>query len=793
MGSEQLHNRQIESDRKMYNDKQRSLKILLQKTAREPFKTQYYKDILNGMDVTEFEALLEKDGTFRDLEDGISAIMPALKRLANIAEKYHWYSGKEWGSTELKRKFLAATARYCKMEADRKEMGRERFHDSIFRIPGNAINIFYALLPDMISVEDGNADLDMCEVYQQIYRVGMQPWTLPLRNDATDENPISVERFRNHIWWISANGIDYRPLVYSALMFRNVEMMDVLVEVCIRALSPVSAEEAGTSFWSEGFCADGFGWGHGRQSYNTGYPAHGMRGILNILSFTKGTPWERELDRMNVDLVMNFIRSMTWGEYKEFSAPMQTRGIFQRNPNAFKEQEFEKVRSSENNWGLFLADSFLSNFRERLPMEYLEELSAYLKHGNSLKLTDFEEHYKGVRYFWNNDSLIKKTDKMYLYVNMASSRRDGVEFADCMADKRNYFTADGSYVLMKTGDEYRDVMGTWHVSDLPGITQRKLKNEELKTETNWHGYRSKHNFAAGIARGGNGAAGFIFEKDDIREPDGAGIIYDDFSKEILGIQAYKSYFVIGETVMCLGAGITDVMPEYGKEIHTTVNNTMWKNDICVLDNNGNIQEYTRGIKVYMVDQNPLYVKQGDVLYGILPRTSQRVEVCGEVRRTHWYDLNEGNRNVEDIDVPIFEMAIYHGVHPVNSSYAYFMYCGEDDYAQYLKKEQLKVIANSNQIQAVSSANGDVVQAIVYNSNAVLEMEDYKVRLSAPGAIMIEKDETEKVSYITVCDGEQNPNLTEMVVSIQVRDDDWAEVRIALLNGSQCGAPITFKY
>jgi len=777
----------------MYRFKKEALEILLQKTAREPFKTQYYKDILKGTDVAKFEELLEADGTFRDLEDGISAIMLALKRLANIAEKYHWYSGKEWTSKELKRSFIKSTVRYCKMEADRKETGSERFHDSIFRIPGNAINIFYALLPDMMAVEEGNADPDLCEVYQQICRVGMQPWTLPLRNDDTDENPVSVERFRNHVWWISANGIDYRPLIYSALMFRSVEMMDVLVEVCIQALSPVSAAEQEVSFWKEGFCADGFGWGHGRQSYNTGYPAHGMRGILNILSFTKGTPWERELDRMNVDLVMNFIRSMTWGEYKEFSAPMQTRAIFLRDMNTFAEQTFKKVRSKENNWALFLADSFLNKFRDRLPKEYVEELSAYLKNGNSLQLNDFEEHYKGVRYFWNNDTLIKKTNKMYFYVNMASSRRDGVEFADCMADKRNYFTADGSYVLMQRGDEYWDVMGTWQVSDLPGITERRLKNEELKTEINWHGYRSKHNFAAGVAREGRGVAGFIFEKDDIREPDGAGIIYDDFSKEILGVLAYKGYFVIDDSVMCLGAGISDVRPEYGKEIHTTVNNTAWKDDICVLDDEGIVKEKIDSCKEFAVEDTPIYVKQGGILYGIFPEKAQKVRMCGEYRQTHWYDLNESNLQVEDTTEPVFEMSVEHGFQPIDCRYAYFMYCGDQDARQYLQKEQLTILANSKQVQAVSSADGTVIQAIFYDADAELETGDFKVKLSDPGAIMLERNKVGDIIYITVCDGRQMNTLNAMTVFIKMPEADWSEIRIELSGDSQRGKPVTIPY
>lgn len=773
-------------------DKKSALEVLLRETARVPFKTQYYKEILKEYDISELENMLGEDGAFCDLEDGIKAISPALKRLANIAETYHWYIGKTWEDVELKRRFLRAAARYCKMEADRKETGKERFHESIFRIPANAINLFYALLPDMLSVEDGNEDEELCEVYRQICRVGMQPWTLPLRHDSTDEQPISIERFRDHVWWVSANGVDYRPLVYSTIMYRNVEMMDVLVEVCIGALSPVSAAVEDSSFWKEGFCADGFGWGHGRQAYNTGYPAHGLRGILTILALVRGTPWEKELDRMNVDLIMHFIRSMTWGEFKGYSAPMQTRNIFLRDRNAFKEQEFKEIKSKENNWALFLTELFLEKFEDRLTEEYRKELRCYLEQKESLKVFEFEPFYQGMRYFWNNDTLIKKTDDMYFYVNMASSRCDGVEFADYMADKRNYFTADGSYVLMQTGTEYRDVMGTWQVSDLPGITSRKVNNQELKTETNWHGYRSKHNFAAGVARGVHGAAGFIFEKDDSREPDGAGVIYDNFSKEIMGVQAYKSYFVIGDTVMCLGTGITDMTPECGRDIHTTINNTAWESDICVLDHCGNVQECIAGDQEFCVDQEPLYIRQADVLYGILPKTSQKVAVCGEKRWTHWYDLNAGNREVEDTQVPVFELAIYHGQQPVNESYTYFMYCGKINVQEYLQNGQIKVLQNNKKLQAVSSADETVIQAVFYDPETVLKAGDWNIKMSAPGAVMLEKDEQNQEIFVTICDGEQDPSRSAMTVFIKKRSLEWTEVHIQLPKRPQCGAPVTVR-
>lgn len=65
-----------------------------------------------------------------------------------------------------------------------------------------------------------------------------------------------------------------------------------------------------------------------------------------------------------------------------------------------------------------------------------------------------EEEPLGNRYFWNNDCLVRKTDKEYLLFNMASNRCDGVECAKEMADKRNFFLTDGACFACKDPAEY---------------------------------------------------------------------------------------------------------------------------------------------------------------------------------------------------------------------------------------------------------------------------------------------------------------------------------------------------
>ena len=64
----------------------------------------------------------------------------------------------------------------------------------------------------------------------------------------------------------------------------------------------------------------------------------------------------------------------------------------------------------------------------------------------------------------------------------------------------------------------------------------------------------------------------MYEKNETRYPDGAGIGRNAYTREMMGIKACKSVFVCGNLLVFLGAGIEDYHPEYGRHVITTVNN-----------------------------------------------------------------------------------------------------------------------------------------------------------------------------------------------------------------------------
>lgn len=720
--------------------KESIIKMELQ-ASQQPFTCSYFEEALDEMNRNDMESSLLPEGCFSDLENSIESLQKAMQRLACISVKYHWNKGVLWPSGQLKEKVLRGVIYYCNMELARKDRGLSRFHMSIFRMPVCALNIYFALHPDLAHADGGLEQ----QAKKALLDVALQTFTLPERGDETDQNPYGIERFRGHVWWEGANALAYRPVFRTALAWRSEKMIKTLIEVSIRSLTPTSKAACTTSFWREGICADGFGWGHGRQSYNNGYPAEGVLAALEILSFLKGTAFEKEIKKVRFDEVIRFMEGIAWSTYKGRNAPMQTRNIFLRQDEILR----KKVLTSAE-CALEIKESLLRHFQTYLSEEEFRRVFRY-----------DPEAEDGIRYFWNNDALVLKSVSRYFYFNMASARCDGVEFAAEMGDKRNYFTADGATVFLWRGNEYQDAMGTWDVCHLPGVTERFLSNKDLLPETNWHGYRSIHPFAAGAADSMFGVAGFIFEKDGGKEVDGSGNLHCEFSREMLGVLAYKSCFIFGDTILFLGAGITDKCPEYGREIHTTVENTA-----CVEE------------PVIMENENEIIVLHDRVKYGVYKQTRNRVQISHGKKMTHWEDLNAGNGEEKDFATPVLEIVVNHGTAPKDASYAYYVDTGAEE------ETRPVILENSIKVQAAKQKN--VVQAIFFKEmEAISVQEDKKLWVSAPCALLLR--ELPQMLELTLCDGLQDETLKE--ITVFYGNDVY---KVPMSDGMMTGKPVTVK-
>ncbi|NLZ68419.1 MAG: hypothetical protein GX903_05410, partial [Spirochaetales bacterium] len=554
------------------------------------------------------------DGTFSDLDESVQSIAIALRRLTLLAcNKYR--------AKDLPHKVYEGLCCYILREVEREDKGSTRFHTSIFALPVCAINIFFSQYETFKKVEKGEDKY--LKLYNLLARLMLQSWLLPNRNDATDLKPFSVERFQNNVWWEGGNALSYRPTFETSICLLNLPMFQIMLTVMQNAVSSTTSIY-GSSFWQEGICADGWGWGHGRQCYNNGYPTDSILSILYHLSLLKEECYHPLLSSIDWCHIAYYAKAITFNVYKSFFPPMMSRHCFPLTPKAITANDGHAKK---------IAKLLVTNFSKYLSPSVLKEMEVLEKEG-SLALKEC----KGRRYFFNNDSLVVKTEEVFCYFNCASSRLKGVESADFMADKRNFYTRDGSYLILKDENAYKKAMGTWNVCQLPGTTERSLEKEEIQSETNWQGYHSLFDFAGGLTTGNNAVSGFVYQKSGEREKDGAGIIYPNFTKEMLGVVAQKSLFNHEGLFVFLGSGISDTDPKFGHDVKTTVDNTRCLNKAKLIYQ-GKESRVTSGIY-----SEELYIVNNGLIYGF---PEGNVEVFADNLTTDWAYLNQGNEGCVD--------------------------------------------------------------------------------------------------------------------------------------------------
>ncbi|MFV0586313.1 polysaccharide lyase family 8 super-sandwich domain-containing protein [Bacteroides reticulotermitis] len=647
-----------------------------------------------------------------------------------------------------------------------------RFHPSCFGMPTAAVNTYFSFLKQMDAVERGKSkDQELIDACDMLKVIGLQAWTQPLRHDATDQNVIQLDRFRNHVWWVGGNALAYRSLLQVAIMYKSIPMIDLLGEVAQRGIDYTAQNIYKESFWTEGCTADGAGWGHGMQCLIWGYPIDGNINALDMLTLLKGTPWDRKLSEQNVKTLFNFFQGSSWFYYKGYILPFLDRGTMAYKPDKRDVGTLKMVRKLLKDW----QDSFTS--------EQLSELRRFQKDAERyvLNMDGYTDGiYSGTRWFFNNDKLIKKNSKYHIMVNMASVRCDGLESATNTADEYNFYPTDGMTLFQKRGDEYAKVVGAWDVTATPGVTAREGM-EKLTPVTNWRGYCSMHNFAAAATNGGvNAVAGYIFEKMNASDKEGVNDKGNSAKEnEVLyGVKAYKSYFMLGDYLVALGAGITNYQPEMPGMIRTTIDQTLHESQVTAMQDGKQIP-VGKGVWSFFVAGKPVWaVQQGKFAYTVLPEYTKNASFVYETQKTDWVKRNLSNRTKKDLpeQVDILRLWIDHSQTPVNDTYGYVVYAGEGLPATELP---FQVLRNDTLIQAAQSKDEKVLEAVFYDSNEKLVSGKTELSVSAPCAVLVDDGK------LTVTDAAMNRDLKEIVVTYNGK-----RISVEMAQGAFCGKPAT---
>ncbi len=776
--------------------KEKDIEQLRQHFGEKGYRKHQYnkKSEINKYNWEQSLELLTPDGIFSDLIEEEQALFHAATKAKDLRKRVGDFSSEVWlrlgrmadavatNKTSFNKiytpAYLQALIHYGNLEISRNNYV-SRFHESCFLIPTSAVNIYYAFLKRMDEIESNidNVTALEKEACDMLKTVALQAWTQPLRKDETDNNVSSAERFRHHVWWVGGNGLAYRSVLPIAFMYKSIPMIDVLAEVAQKGISYTSQVTNETSFWTEGFTADGAGWGHGMQCLVWGYPIDGTSAALNLLTSFKNTKWEQKLSSENKEALFNYLRGSNWYYYKGYNLPGLSR-------YSFEYQDSGSIIKSN-----LLIKSIMKDWKDSFSKEEMNELKTLEKEMNEQNINMHKYAnglYNGTRYFFNNDDLIKKGKDYHVIINMASVRCDGMESYTEQADGYNFTTCDGATLFQRSGREYMNMMGALDVLQMPGITAR-IGEDNLTPITNWRGYCSKHNFAGGATNNNdNAVAGYKFEKMNASAKkdvnDKAGL--QDINEILYGVQAYKSYFWFGDYMLALGAGVTNLNTDIQGEIRTSIEQTSKENDVY-LWSNGNKTALGFGSGGFSSDSEEnlnWIIQQDKFAYTVLPAFTKNAFYTIKNRKTDWVEKNIANKKAKNAPktANVLQIGIEHGKRPINDTYGYIVYAGKDTPA---KDIPFQVLRNDTMIQAAASKNKEVIEAVFYNANESLEIAAQStLSVSAPCVVLLEK--AGKFWNISITDAEMNSQLNSITVHF-----NNVEYNIAMPKEEWTGKPV----
>ncbi|QZT37385.1 T9SS type A sorting domain-containing protein [Halosquirtibacter xylanolyticus] len=682
---------------------------------------------------------------------------------------------------------------YGDIEILRGAISKGRFHISCFSIPTSAVNSYFCLFDLMEAAENRtNTDVNLIKANKILVDLSYQSWTQPYRNDETDKNVVSVERFRNHVWWVGGNALAYRSLLPTAAAMKSIPMMDVLCTVAQNALSTVSQNTIKTDFWTEGFTADGAGWGHGRQNIVWGYPIDGANAAIDILGYFLGTAWQQGLSIANREALINYIRGSSWFYYKGF-LPIGI-GRYGMNYNNTKPSI---VKSKK------IVDKLINKWSDSFSPDELSELKSFQSTAinNRINMSDKDQGlYEGTRWFYNNDDLVKKNKDYYIFINTASYRTDGTESDPNQDDAYNFYTDLGVTLFLKDGNEHYRSMGAWNHSSLPGTTVRQ-NVDPIKPRKNWSGYCSKMNYSGGATNGGeNAVVGYELEVMDsnVKSQD---IIYSpsDPNTFLYGVKAFKSYFIFGDYLLALGSNIDNMTTSKEGDIWTTIEQTAWEGDYQVWDDIHAIQN-NNSSQTFTFDPNntTLYgaSQPGKFAYAVVPEwTSGEVVLKTESRSTKWKELNYKNRNRKDMNTTenIFHMYINHGRNVTNATYAYMVYSGNQSANEAFKTMPVNILDNSIEIQAAESTLSHSLGVVFHKTTKTLHAGDFSISTNKQVVLLLE--EVDGLVQVTANDPTMDPSVS--AITLTLNGNLWNNsfnnntIEVYLPTDHDAGKPVKF--
>lgn len=283
-------------------------------------------------------------------------------------------------------------------------------------------------------------------------------------------------------------------------------------------------------------------------------------------------------------------------------------------------------------------------------------------------------HPVGCHYFWQSDYFVFKCSTYQSAVRMHSCRNANQEYPHNLEGIKNHFRGDGACHLTVSGREYDQIWPVFNFSMIPGTTSPLLTKMPPINEVQMR--KSPIIFSGGITDGQLGACAM------------------DFCSYRNDLKARKSWFFFNEGYVCIGTGISSSLPD---TIITTIEQS-------ILPRHG---RYTQ------ILNNPLIETEG-------------------MRQGSWENVTlDSEYTTAKLSLPIYSLAINHGVHPENACYAYAV----SPLSTPEEAIWYKMVAQTDTVHAVTSADETVGFCVFFDPGSI-EIMGHCINVEEPCILML---------------------------------------------------------
>lgn len=459
----------------------------------------------------------------------------------------------------------------------------------------------------------------------------------------------------------AANKIDIALHVfYRGILERNEELINAGVD----AAKSTIFKSKGVS---EGLQVDFSYLQHGQQFYTTGYGEESIKGLINFLFILKGSKYVIPLKES--EHFLKFVREHYFLLFR--SKYYMTSGIGRHI--AIK--------------GRLTGAAALRNAK-LLQMIDVKNESVYnsiIKSLSGSENASFGMH-KVLNHYWVGDYTLYSSPSYNFDVRFATTRTCRVGTGNS-TNLKGYFLTEGSNNILVDGNEYFDIFPVWDWSMLPGTT---LPHKNPIPNTFAWETLGNSTLGGGVTNGKVGIT--VYEMNNFD--------YD------VNTKAKKSWFMFGNEIVCLGAGITSSAIE---NVNTTINQCHFVDNIVVNINSEEI----------IIERNENHVFNGSANWvyhakvGYCFPTSTNISLSSLSQNGSWHSISSFYEQ-DNLSKDVFKLWINHGLQPFNSTYSYIIVPNKTlhEFRGY-DASKIQILLNTDSIQVVYNKNENIMGLVFY--------------------------------------------------------------------------------